>query len=250
MNLRRALIAGLTAGTFALTIGHASAQTTTTFAQFKQQTPNSKPFAYSSNSFHLSPTPQDVFFNYGVANQYDNVVNGSIFGGNIKAKLTLTSTKSGNTSVQGSFLSQNLSAVTMVFALDPTSITAAQFAALGNKTNLLTITGTSMLSGPSGSAIPSMSADTNTGFTVNYTSDFINFPATIVGKNYNLSFSGATPALGLNGSQQLRNFVASGTGTFDYSTVPEGNSLLFLAFGLAPAAAAFAYRRRKASVAC
>jgi hypothetical protein len=245
MSIRRALTAGLAACALAVgTWGTSQAQLTTTFAQFKQQSPAIKGFEYNAAGFHVNPSPLPVFFNYGVANHYDDVINASVFGGNINAFMTLNTTKIGGTAVNGTFLSQMLNVVTMSFTLDTTGLTAAQLLALGG-TNLLTVTGTAMLSGPNGSQTPSMNADTNTGFTIVYSSSFLNFPAAIVSEDYNLSFSGATPALGLNGSGQLRNFVTSGTGTFDYSTVPEGNSLLFLAMGLIPVAALFAYRRRQ-----
>lgn len=257
MNIRRfaltVAVSGALAGNVFGVFNSAQAQTTTTFAQFKQQTPNTKAFEYTgAGVFHVSPASLPVFFNYGVTNKYDDAVNASVFGGNIKAFLNLTATKTGSTSVQGSFLSQNMTIVTMNFVLDTASLTAPELAALAGaglagKTNLLSVTGTAMLSGPSGSATPSFSSDTNTGFTITYASDFLVFPTAIVSEDYNLSFSGATPTLGLNGSGQLRAFRASGTGTFDYSTVPEGSSLLFLAFGLMPVASAIVYRRRKAT---
>lgn len=252
MNLRSVVLFLCAVGILAASLAQtARSQTTTTFAQFKQQSPNNKSFEYTNGGvFHVTPASLPVYFSYGVKNKYDDAVNGGLFGDNINAFLNLNAVKSGSTTVQGSFLSQNLTLVTMAFLLDTASLTAPQLAALAaaglaGKTNLLTVTGTAMLSGPTGSQTPSMSADTNTGFVINYTSDFLTFPAGIVAEDYNLSFSGATPPLGLNGAAQLRGFLASGTGTFDYSLVPESGSLLFLSFGLLPIAAAVVYRRKR-----
>jgi hypothetical protein len=255
MNLRSRILTILAACSMAVgLLGTAFAQTTTTFAQFKQQIPNNKAFEYTSGGvFHVTPASLPVYFSYGVKNKYDDAVNGGVFGDNINAFLNLNATKTGSTAVQGSFLSQNLTVLTMAFVLDTASLTAPQLAALAaaglaGKTNLLSVTGTAMLSGPAGSQVPSLSADTLTGFTINYTSDFLTFPTGIVSQDYNLSFSGATPPLGLNGAGQLRGFIASGTGTFDYSVVPEGNSLLYLSFGLLPMAAVVAYRGKRRSI--
>lgn len=250
MNLRHTLVA-LCAASLLFGNVAAKAQTTTTFAQFKQQNPNVKPFEYSSNgTFHTTSTALPVFFNYGVKNKYDDTLNGGVFGGNIKATMNMTAVKNGNTSVQGTFLAQNLKTLVMTFTLNTAALTSPQLAALASagltgKKNLLTVTGTSLLSGPTGSQIPSMSADTMTGYTITYSSDFMSFPSTIVSKDYNLSFSGANPKLGLNKSKQLSGFLASGTGTFDYSTVPEGNSLLFLLGGLLPVVGVMSLRRRQ-----
>lgn len=252
MNLRRTLVAfAAVAVLLGPVVKSAQAQTTTTFAQFKQQNPNLKPFQYTSGGvFHTTSTALPIFFNYGVKNKYDNTLNGGVFGGNIKGFLNLTSVKNGNTSVQGTFLAQNLQTVVMAFTLNTSALTAPQLAALAaaglaGKKNLLTVTGTALLSGTKGGSVPSMNADTLTNYSITYTSDFISFPTTIVAKDYNLSFSGASPKLALNGAKQLAAFTASGTGTFDYSTVPEGSSLLFLVGGLLPVGGLIAMRRRK-----
>ncbi|HEY4312136.1 MAG TPA: PEP-CTERM sorting domain-containing protein [Pirellulales bacterium] len=117
----------------------------------------------------------------------------------------------------------------------------------GAHTNLLTVTFTAQLTGMLGGQTASLTADTLTGFTVNYTSDFLNFSSN-ADANFALAFtSWLTPnefaAIASSGplaidstSQNFFAALATGAGSFaggSSVSIPEPSTCVLAVLGLA-----------------
>jgi len=212
-------------------------------AQFKQQL---RTVLNRSNTtrpgFHVTPPSLPIFFNYGVKNKYDDVINGGTFGGNIKGFMSLNATKN-VAHCAGTFLAQMMNVSRCpsrwIRRIDRWTVARSGWDEPADGDG-------------NGAAL-------RTGWILNAESErrhqhglfdhlhvsFVNFRHAIVARDYNLSFSGATPPLGLSGGQ-LKNFKASGTEPFDYSTASRRNSPAVPRLRLMPVAVAVISRRRRA----
>ncbi|HLK56121.1 MAG TPA: hypothetical protein VKU00_06140 [Chthonomonadaceae bacterium] len=219
----------------ALSTAHAQL---TTFAQFRETNNSVNAFSFvdsgPTSSFHVVNVP--VEFAYGVNNGYNGNSNG-----NIDATMSFDATVSNKPVTVGSFFEEKFVNVHMVFTADTP---------VSGLTNLLTVDGSSEFHffGKGNSA--STNADTASGDTVNFSSDFLIFTNTTE-RDYALSFSSLTPALSLDINGWLNSFTASGTGTFASAPppfyTPDGTSLSLLSGGLLPLAGFALYRRRRAN---
>src|SRR5262249_18503887 len=126
----------------------------------------------------------------------------------------------------------------------------------GSRTNLLTVTFTSQLTGILDGRTPQLSANTSLGFTVNYTSDFLTFPNGE--KDFSLTFSSWASAADGNGlelttlltSWNFASATAAGAGTFSGTAiVPEPATLTMAGIGLVLSAIAVVRQRKRRRIA-
>lgn len=200
-------IAVMAAPTFALPV---------TFAQFQQGIPGNQ-FSFTNNSTspnNLKLTASlPVTFKFLVPNLY------GLPNQPIAATLVLTAIANPAAATFGNNVFQQFSSVSMTFtAVVP----------VNGHNNLLTVVSTSNgeLDAKKGANSASLNGDTGSGNTVNFTSDFVFFGATI-SRDYTLSFTSLTPAFSLattTANHQTvgypKSFKAAGTGTFASDPAP------------------------------
>jgi hypothetical protein len=181
----------------------------------------------SLSTFGVNPTIIPITFKYKVANGY-GLINTDVAG-----TMTLTANV---TSTPGGF-AQQMNGVTM-------SINANT--PLNGKTNLLTMTGTGRLTSFDTADTANFGGNTNSGFIVGYTSDFLDFSATTA-RSFNFALNSLTPQASLNGNGYMDPFTASGLGNFAANpspiAIPEPGSLALLALATLPVAALVRRRR-------
>jgi hypothetical protein len=133
-----------------------------------------------------------------------------------------------------------------------TGTIAITSAAAGAGTNYLTATFTDVLSGPTNTGAPTLSADSSVaGETVTFTSNDPRVTPLLPGlsRNFSLAFSNATPALSISGGS-IASFTGQQTGTFAVTpspTVPEPASVVMASIAAVAGIGSFGWRRFKAS---
>jgi hypothetical protein len=133
-----------------------------------------------------------------------------------------------------------------------TGTIAITSAAGGAGTNYLTATFTDVLSGPTNTGAPALSADSGVaGESVTYTSGDSRVTPFLPGlsRNFSLSFSNATPSLSISGGS-VASFTGQQTGTFAVTpvpTVPEPASVVMASIAAIVGIGSFGWRRFKAS---
>src|ERR1051326_7313115 len=163
MTLRRPTLVASVAALLSLGCLTAANASPTTFAQFIQTENSMRAFTYNdtgaTSSFNVVSIP--VKFSFGVVNGY----NGNNFSNPIDAHLTMTAVIDGNKPT-GHFM-ENFQSVSMIFTAD---------SPVGGLSNLLTMTATANHNPDSGingsGSHASLTGDTVSGDTVNYSSDF------------------------------------------------------------------------------
>jgi hypothetical protein len=209
-----------------------------TFAQLLQHTPSQQPFVYTNNS--SSATFNSATFNI------DLVIGSALLailppGTNSMqaATFTMTSSTSSPATQSGSNLAESF----------PTASTNTMQITLNNaingSTNFLTVTYSGHLGGNVGASAFGLTSSQSSGDTINYSSGVAPSLNNSTTRGLSLSFSSATPTLGLGAGNFYNSFIASGAGG-DFSatlpSVPEPTGLI-LAGTMFSAVAAF--RRRK-----
>lgn len=167
-----------------------------------------------------SSTTIPVTFYYRVPNVYGPVDAG------IPATLTLTSSVSSIASSYGGIDYQAMKSVSIAFVAN----TAVMVNSVAER-NVLTATGTALLSNTNNSADVNFTADTSVGNTVMFTSDFLGLQGGAA--SYAFSLSSVSPVLHIDTNHYLRGFTGAGSGDFvsTIDSVPEPATSGLLALG-------------------
>ncbi len=234
--------ASLAAFAILASLGAASAAQASviTFAQFTEAGPGGNAFAYQDNgptadaqldTISGSTIAAPIPVNFTFLSSAFGALPADLIGSQ-NATLTMTSSTL-SPILPGPFDTQSITgAGSVVDTLTFTRDTPAAEGA-GSRTNLLTITFTGLLAGPVGGRTPQLIADTGLGYTVDYSSDFLDFSGSTE-RDFSLTFSSWTTSSTGNGlspssiDSYFSSATAAAAGTFD-GTVPEPSTLALAA---------------------
>lgn len=215
-------------GSFLLLAQGAHAQVPSLFATFGQASSNPA-FQFQSSGGNGSlglASPLAVNFQYQTENGFSPNI-----GQNIMATVSMSSLTSGAAYTDAGLLVQPLANIEMRF----TSALAAPDS--GDLLRVFLTTG-NLIGAPGGqTAVLTATQGGSGGSIVNFASDYLDFSAPLVNKNFAVSFTSVDPVINLGNDGNLRAFSATATGNFGSApkprAIPEPASCLLIGFGLA-----------------